>query len=176
MSIDLDAGAALELRVGREADRITAGLDGIRGVLGELGKEHAAPFATSDGAVGGVGAANAAVLDLGGPNIGRYWELTTLAVFGGDDRTVIAGTNVVLYITQTSAAPLALSLADVVLPGAANGVAVTVPFADQFGRRQIVALPPNRVIVVVYGVLANVPVNATARGWDRDIAELPNRG
>lgn len=133
---------------------------------------HAAWLSLKAAAV--IPASGPTVLDLGGPQQGRFWEVTGFAVVGADDHTQVASTSAALYIgsVMPNGAP---ALGDVVLPGSINGAAQTVPRSQTFSRRQLLALAPAHVYVVVTGGAAGTNLTAVLLGWDRDVEELPNK-
>src|SRR5437879_10636862 len=61
-------------------------------------ERHGVPIRLATSAV--AVASTRCVLDIGGPNTGRYWEVAGIAVIGSDDHTVLASTFVALYAGQ----------------------------------------------------------------------------
>lgn len=116
-------------------------------------------------AVGGGAAAYSKPLRLGGPNGGRYWEVTAITVLGPDEITAVGSTNVVFYVGN----PDSPSVNDVRLPGVQGGSAVTVPANAQFGPHTFVVMPGSQVYVRVYGAASSVQLVALMQGWDRPL-------
>lgn len=172
--LEVRAGAALEIGpLGDKLDKLAGGLGGMRRALDALADLRAVPLSVPAGTA--APASGPAVLDLGGPAQGRWWELTAIAVVGDDDHTAIADTNVALYVTSRLSGTQLPPLSDLILPGTQGGTAVSVPANAQFSRRQVVALHPTHIVVLVYGASSGQQLRAAGRGWDRDTDELPIR-
>lgn len=107
------------------------------------------------------------VLDLGVPNVGRWWEVMDIVVVSTDAHTSVSSSSWALF-----AGSLPLSgepnLSACVWPATSD----TVPSAETFSRRQIGVMPGEHLMVVVYGASENTSLMANMLGWDRDQYEL----
>lgn len=167
---ELDAGAAIQIDFGAEIDRLGRATTDLRTALDAAFDLHAIPLSTNGSAIAAAGVRT--LIDVGGPAVGRFWEVVALTVIGSDDHTVLAGTNVAFYAGIPAAAG---NLADIVLPGTQGGAATTVPANAQFSRRQIVIPYPQHAYFLIYGASAGQSLSGNLRGWDRDVSELPLR-
>lgn len=158
----LSIGAQLSIQLGRQTDAITA-------ALAALSSGHAVPLDLGVGAVAAAG--KPTLLNLGGPNRGRFWKITGLVVNGSDDRTVLAGTQVAFYIGNAGMA----ATPDLVLPGSQGGSPVTVPANAQWGNNQLCVQNPQQAFVLVYGAAAAQQLQAGIFGWDLDVSAFPHR-
>lgn len=113
----------------------------------------------------GAGATSYATIGLGGPNGGRYWEVTSISVLGSDGITTVAGTNVEFCIGEPSN-PI---INDIRLPGTQQGTAVTVPSNAQFGQHTFIVRASQKAYVRVYGAATTQPLVAILTGWDRPL-------
>lgn len=108
------------------------------------------------------------VLTLGGPAVGRIWNVTYVTVAGSDDSTVVPNATLALY-TGDPAAP---SLAGLVIP--ANGSAV--PNSASFSQDQLWVHDDEQMFVVVYGAPVSQALSAVARVLDYPAVAREPRG
>lgn len=167
LEIALDAQVSLEW--GRRLDRLSDAVERFARLANAAFQFHAIYLDASQGATATSGTPT--VIKMGGPNQGRFWEVTALTVTGSDDRTVLAGTNVAFYVGNPSQA----QLVDLILPGSQGGSAVTVPANAQFSRRQIIVQWPQQAYFIVYGASTGQVLTAGVQGWDNDVLDLPVR-
>lgn len=124
------------------------------------------------------GASGIAVLSLDGPNQGRWWDVVSVSVMGGDDHTNGANTFASLYATamptQLLGGGQVPPFSDLIWPGSNGAVPNSLPVRFGFSRRSMALLYPKKLVVVVQGSGASAISNfvATLTGWDRDIDEL----
>lgn len=117
MEIDIATGAEVKAH----ADRI----------LGQLGPDLHAIVRWPTGQKNG-NAANAVGIDLGGPAMGKIWEVRKLVVVGADDHTAIAAAQVAFYVTRQKAGTAQVPpLTDIELVG------LTVPSYTTLPRLQL---------------------------------------
>lgn len=114
-------------------------------------------------------AAGTAVVDLGGPAVGRLWLLRRLVVWSGDLATTVSGASVICYAAGSGAS---LSLPD------AFDRASGLPAVAFYSSRQVVIAPPGRVILALAGVAAGASVGATlaAEDWEAGAPVLDTAG
>jgi hypothetical protein len=160
--VDLDVSVAAEL---------TASLDGLGSSLGRLNKnleraqqafDHA-PSATPIAGQGATGTSGACMINCGGPNLGRIWQVRNL-VLGGAGLT--AG---IAYIYALGAPPLTTPLQ---IAGMKDTITfATFPVRSTFySTRQFVVLPLEQLFVVVTGATHTKTVHVTGQAEDYDFA------
>lgn len=167
---ELDFDASLAVAIGDDADQ--PGRRGTRKYTAMIPLQRAA--GVTQASLTGI-----AVISLGGPNKGRWWDVVSVVVAAGsDDHTVVANTFVSLYATamptQINGAGAVPPAADLIWPGSSAGTVNSVPTRFGFSRRTMGLLSPKKLVAVVQGSGASGIANftATLTGWDRDIDEL----
>lgn len=167
LSLDFDLSASVEW--GGRLDRLGKSIDKLGNLADALFDMHAIPLNLRNSTI--VPSSGPAQITMGGPRVGRFWEVTALVVVGTDDHTVLTGTEVAFYVGNADT-PTVL---DVVLPGSQGGAGVTVPANAQFGRRQIVVQATEKAFYLINGATPGQVLNAGLIGWDRDVLDYPVR-
>jgi hypothetical protein len=146
MSVDLelDLGGRLELAFGKQTDRMLDKLVPHKPILNR-----------ASGAVTFAGAGEQ-YLDLGSPNTGRVWELTSLTLYGVDDNTAVANVKVALYFGDS----FVPSLSSLVIPGLA------VPSYTDVGTETLYCQSQENIVIGISGTgNGQVGANITYRDW-----------
>lgn len=102
------------------------------------------------------------VISLGGPSVGRLWQLRRLAVGGGVWTSTVAGQ--VLVVISSSTASQTPPLANIV------DQAGTLPNIATYSTRQVVIRHPNRLFVVII-----TPTASTQYAVGGSVTDYPDR-
>jgi hypothetical protein len=158
--MELDASAAIQIETGDDDVDETATRAWRRVAARMLSRATAGQ---TDGT-------NPLVLSLGQPHVGRWWEVTTIAVTTTTPQTQVASASFGVFSGQN----IQLLPGGIPDPSACiiPAFGKNVPGAYQIGERQLPVQHGEHLYVVVFGVATVVNLVATCRGWDRDLLEL----
>jgi len=144
MELDLDIGASLDLLIGKHADK--------------LAKKLAPHKPINNRAVGAIQytGPNEVYMDLGSPNTGRIWEVTSITLYGADDNTAVANVKCAVYFGDT----FVPSLTSLCVPGLA------VPSFTSIGDESLYCEATNNIVVGVSGTgTSQVGCSITYKDW-----------
>lgn len=105
---------------------------------------------------GAVPTSGALVLDLGGPAMGRRWDVKNISVTDAADVTAAVTGKAWLYVGQPGAYG----------PPGLRWELAALPAVDKFSSEQLAVTPPDRLLVVVTGSTAGQVLLARAEILD----------
>lgn len=156
-AIDAEAHARAELtlvdHVRALGDRL---VNATAAVERAMNRPPAQPFIFRPNASGKSGATGDLVLDLGGPQSGRFWEVLAVTVGGNRWASVVAGVGLIV-VSSTPPANAAATPVQWV-----SDTFASLPIARTGYGRSITINPPERLFVVIATPTATTEYDAAA--------------
>lgn len=146
MSVDLelDLGGKLELAIGKQTDALATKLAPCRPIINRSVAATQYPGGAE------------VFLDLGSPNTGRIWEVTSVTVYGIDDNTALANVKCAMYFGDT----FVPSLSSLVVPN------LVVPSFTGLNTETLYCEATNNVVFGIVGTGAGqVGISITYKDW-----------